>query len=687
MIRSILSAVALVNILVPALLPAKVLERQAGATLTAIEMNHGDTLRFRLADGDVRTLVLDSTNAEILERNRGGIVYAFSAKVRIDGHPLTMLRYVGTQESFYEPCVVNGMRIWFDCVRAIFEKVPMRYPATGNRRRRPRMDARFAVQDATLPICPEAIRPWYPNDAYFIDVGTCYNGDDCWMGAYLAEACHGGMDINHRRGEPLWAPIRFDDQWNFDSLAAGDENNRWRGTRRWPNGDLWALQSHHHIRLVVPEHTPIEAGTQYADAAGVHVGSHDHTHFEFKIAHHAGDRLVDFDDTETEPALSEQPQVVHLDPWILFWQIFETARQRDGRLRAGMQPLRPVGTGETVRFGPGPSQHGKPARHYWTFGDGGWSDRESPRHVYARPGTYAVTLTVASGDEIDRSSQLLTVDGEPIEAPTLTLHSPGELSFDPRAAHALDVYGVPPRTIPHTLSFLARKSRPRPSAKTVHLRNVGGGTLSSAVLTLPGGADTGWLTLTTAGSGNRQTLRVATDARNLAPGAYAAVVEVNCPGAVNSPQRFRITLVVSDAAPEDSVVVDDRDEGFSCTPYFWVGHKFVRCRERGYNGFYRTNGGRADAGQFARFTPDLAAGRYLVALRTETPYSQPLRFRAHIRCASGDTWVDVQPHVSRIIGRFDFHEGSDGFVEFHAENSSGLLIADAVEFTRLGDID
>ena len=72
---------------------------------------------------------------------------------------------------------------------------------------------------------------------------------------------------------------------------------RWRGIRRWASGDVWALQSHHLIELLVPENTPLEAGVRYATTAGVHVGSHEHTHFEFKIGRprQAGEN-IDFDD-------------------------------------------------------------------------------------------------------------------------------------------------------------------------------------------------------------------------------------------------------------------------------------------------------------------------------------------------------------------------------------------------------
>ena len=115
----------------------------ASETLTAVEINHGDTLRFTLCNGDVRTLFLEDTSADILERNEGGIVYTFTCQVRIDGHPLAMRRYVCTPESFYEPYIINGMRIWPDSVLAIYDRVPMRYPRNGNLRyrvRRSRVD-------------------------------------------------------------------------------------------------------------------------------------------------------------------------------------------------------------------------------------------------------------------------------------------------------------------------------------------------------------------------------------------------------------------------------------------------------------------------------------------------------------------------------------------------------------------
>jgi PKD domain-containing protein len=664
----------------------KVWEYEASETLTAVEMNHGDTLRFRLRSGEIRTLVLEDTRVQILEQNDGGIVYAFDCQVQIGGHSLTMRRYVCTQESFYEPYVVNGLRIWPDSVLAIYDKIPMRYPKSGNLRYRPRKDARFAIQDATLPICSQEMMPWFTRGTDCLDVGDCYNGDDCWMGAYLGEACHGGMDINHHYGQPLLTPIDFDDQWNFNSLKAGHNNNRWRGVRQWSNGDVWALQTHHHLRLTVPERTPLRAGTHYADGAGIRSGSHNHTHFEFKVVHQPAKLPIDFDD-DTEPAASEQPEVIHLDPWILFWQIFETSRARKGQICAAMKPLRPVKTGQIVTFDATESRSGNPGnslQYYWTFGNGGGSDGSTAQHVFTRPGLYAVTVTVDDGVNTDRSTQLLTVDGEPIRSPALALAAPDVPAFRKRPAGVLDVYGTSPRLVPHTLEFTARQNRPKPDPKVVQIWNSGGGVLASATARIAGEAAPDWLTIEVKEAGDRQNLRVQVDARHLKSGAYTTLVEVDCPGALNSPQRFRVSLTIPSAPPKDVVIVDDRDAGCYSTPYFWVGHKFIRWR-RGFGDFYLTNGGRVGDDEFVRFTPDLAAGTYEVTLRCETLFREGTALSMRIRSASGDRMLKVHPAENRVVGTFAFSEGTDGFVEIHAKDSTGLVMADAVEFRRIDE--
>jgi hypothetical protein len=47
----------------------------------------------------------------------------------------------------------------------------------------------------------------------------------------------------------------------------------------------------------------------------------------------------------------------------------------------------------------------------WSFGDGGTSAFPSPSHVYATPGTYAVTLTVTGSGGVDTATQKVAVKG------------------------------------------------------------------------------------------------------------------------------------------------------------------------------------------------------------------------------------------------------------------------------------
>ena len=132
------------------------------------------------------------------------------------------------------------------------------------------------------------------------------------------------------------------------------------------------------------------------------------------------------------------------------------------------------------------------------------------------------------------------------------------------------------------------------------------------------------------------------------------------------------------------MTIDDTSPGFYATPYFWVGHRFSCCpaEGRGYKGFYLTNGARALADEFVRFTPDLQAGRYTVSFVKETPFSDKTAFAVRVRHRGGEQTVRVQPTLSRVVGTFDFDEGADGFVEIRTENSHGLIVADAIRFQQ-----
>lgn len=647
------------------------IEKRATQTLTPVEMRLGDELRFTLADGRVVSMILEATDCRVLitsllkshEETDGGTVLEMTARVRVDGQVMRLVRYLCAQESFYEPWVINGMRLWLDAVDDLF-----RFATETHGPCRPEHKARFAVQDATLPICPDDVALWCPRDAERIDITECYNGDDCWMGPYLGYSVHGGLDINHPAGTPLFSPIALDDQYFYNTVVGGSNNNRWRGVRRWDDGAVWELVVCHLIELTVDEHAPLALGQEYARAAGVWVGSHDHSHFVLKVTHQGSD--------------------ARLDPWILFWQAFENRKRDRGDIHAAIAPLVPATVGEPVRFKAEGCRDGGagPLRYFWTFGDGGTSDAPEPEHVFADAGVYPVTLTVENAaGRLAACTQHLTVGEGEADSPVLAMWA-DEPSFDTRPVEALDVYGDPVQR-PCVIELLARASRPQPAERAVLLSEPSGAPIFDARATLRGRAD--WLTVGV----HDDAVHVQADATGLAPGDYQADVQVTAEGALNSPQSFRVRLRVVDSEPASDVTIDDADAGCRATPFFWVAPQFWKW-PTGHGPRWLTNGARADDGEFVRYTPDLGAGRYEVSLGDKTPYDWarivrvfgPSRFNVRVHHAGGDDWVRMTPGKaaeSRVVGTFEFDQGADGFVEIHAADSSGQVLADAVRFRRI----
>ncbi len=661
---------AVVALLLASLAVADDLSYAAKDTITAFEMDPGDAVQFRLRNGQTRIITLEQTAARVLATNLreprkaqpdGGTLYEIRAKVKIDGHSLTLVRYVGSQESFAEPYVINGMRLWLDAVSDAFQFMADNHGGQAGCAMLRR--ARFAANDARDALAPVELHPWTPFERLRLDIAECYNGDDPYMGAYQGAECHAGLDINQTKGTPLFAPIDIDDHHLFNSLAAGDNNNRWRGVHRWPNGETWTLQSHHLVALLVPDHRPIRAGAHYASTAGVFVGSREHTHFIFRVRRPGEEDLM-------------------LDPWMLFWQTFEQENRRTGAIRAVIEPFGPARTGEAVRFSSRGSRMGRwafRANYIWTFGDGGLSLEPNPAHVFARPGVYPVTLTVEDGVERSSATHLITVDGDALAQPALALGSDDDVSFVERRAEVRDTYGIAPAFEPHTLRFTLRRGSPAVIVKRVLITNRGGGELSAALKASIQYHDAaGWLAVEPEPDG--RALRVRAAGEKLMPGLYLATVRVEC---AETSEPFRVLLDVREGRPPSTVVVDDADPGFYATPHFWVGHRFQRWQRKGYRDFYRTSGGRSGAGEFARFTPNLRPGRYEVAFTHETPFElQPdTRFRVVVKHRNGQEQLWVKPNQSRCIGEFEFDEGTEGYVELRAEGSTGHVLADAVCFT------
>ncbi len=293
-----------------------IVRRHAKPTLSAVEMIHGETLEFTLFSGRTVSIELLDTKAEIVHTTlqQPGVevpaattVYRFWADLRIDGTDIRMEREVGTQASFYEPWEVDGVRVWLDAVDAVFEFMnethsPCRPQVNCSHGAPPRRHARIAVQDAEGRICPETVHPWCPLPEDGLRIEDCYRGEDCWLGAFDGASAHGGLDINHPAGTPLYTPVAVDDQFLYNSLEMGHNNNRWRGTRHWDDHSLWILTSCHMTHLTVPEHTALQAGQHYAAGAGVWTGAAEHSHFAWAVVDHG--------------------ELIRLDPWILFWQAY-----------------------------------------------------------------------------------------------------------------------------------------------------------------------------------------------------------------------------------------------------------------------------------------------------------------------------------------------------------------------------
>jgi hypothetical protein len=283
-----------------------IVKKRAKDTLLAIELDRGETLEYTLANGSTWTMEIVKTSAEVFRTTLKQLKvseklartdFRFRADVKINGRPHTFERECSTQKSFYEPWLVDGVTIWFDCAIDIFDFLREKHGDC-----MPRKHTRWALQDATLRICPERLHPWCPLPDGGLKIEQCYTGEDCWLGAYFGVDAHGGLDINHKAGTPLWCPIDIHDHFYFNSVAMGHNNNRWRGIHHWPNGSQWILQAHHMTALTVPEHTPLKKGQQFAHGAGVLNGEAEHSHFVFKV----------FDEGE----------LVLIDPWILFWQMY-----------------------------------------------------------------------------------------------------------------------------------------------------------------------------------------------------------------------------------------------------------------------------------------------------------------------------------------------------------------------------
>jgi hypothetical protein len=282
-------------------------ERRSQDTLTAVELDVGDELSFALMDGVVRSIKVCSASAKVERRGpgwsgqeNGVITYRIACELSIDGILVQLVRTIPSRQNFAPPHQLFGMRVWLDAAGDMASVLSDDHGAGSCF---PERQVRLAVWDERRRICPVLLHPWCPLPPGGLRLEDCYRGEDTWMGPYCGLEAHNGLDINHPAGTTLWAPLSIDEHEMFDEVAKGANNNRWQGLHRWANGTTWALQSMHLIRLLVPEDQPIAAGTAYAISGGQQVGAVEHSHFVFHVREDGDD--------------------IALDPWLLFWQMYE----------------------------------------------------------------------------------------------------------------------------------------------------------------------------------------------------------------------------------------------------------------------------------------------------------------------------------------------------------------------------
>ena len=664
-------------------LAAETVELKAKPTVTPVELNFGDTVKFTLLNGETRTIRLVDTSAQIIEiPTVEGLVYMFDVTLEVDGHRVKIDRYTATQQAFYEPIVINGMRIWADMALSVYDVIPMRYPGTGNQRQRPWKDMRLALQDATIEDCPVKLSKWFDYRHPSIFIGDCYHGGDCWMGSFGAGVAHGGLDVNQREGDPLWAPMDFDDQGYFQSLATGSNNNRWRGWRTWPDGSIWAFQCHHVITQYVAQGMSVKQGTHLFDGAGVWVGWYNHNHYEFKVANgkmpdwNAGGR--NSADGRGGRALEHgQPEVYHLDPWIYFRQIFRNEREKTGYVYPEMAPPGPAKTAEAVVF---ELTKGGSDDVYWDFGDGAFGRGAKVTHRYAKPGLYAARAVIVREDgSLDEVIRHLTVNGAASLLPSLIVQS-DDHRFRPwptgtQYAFGYDLVNYRPGGF-EIKAPIGQRNLPTES-RTFRFANAGGGVLPPIAAALSEPCD--WIVLQPTADGVTFTV----DPMKAKDGVNEAAIVLKGEGLLNGEVTVPVRLAkVKCGYYTGSFRLDSNAHTcFYATPGFWCSHRLS-----GSKRYYKMSGNRPESDAIARFIPEpMAAGTYRVRVDGDAPWAAGSKCWVDVKDAAGLHRVRFEPAKSWTVGTFRFAAGGGNYVEFRTQDSVGSVAVNHLAFDRLPD--
>lgn len=656
-------------------------------TLTVVELDHGDEIKYELMSGKVVQLKVIDSNVEVIfstvdlpgeGKFNAASIFKMECTLLIDGQEMNMVRYVPVQESFYEPYNVNGLRIWFDALKSLDQVYNENHGDC-----LPTKQVRLALHEAHLPICPEEITAWCNLPDNFLDLKLVYNGENTWLGTYFGTDLHGGLDINMPSNSPLWAPISIDYNYTFNSFASGQGNNRWRAFKYWENGDTWILQTHHHNELIVPEFEEIEQGTKYAYTAGTSVDEHPHTHFVFKVK---------------QPGKEEY----FIDPWIIFWQMLENNKTKSGSIKAHIKTVAPGETGVPVYFDASGSNSGLTPitpEYYWSFGDGGYSIAKKPYHIYQKPGIYPVTLTIFNGIDYSSTTQHVVINGAPTSLPEFKIVQENNISLFTRRPWEMDSYGDNNVLLSNVIHF----SLPHYSENEIEPQYVTLDVVNSDSMTEDGnstrievnyihGRD--WLDVEIQQTGKTDSIiiKLSPKIENLIKeiGKSEAFLVIHNDRLINSPHVLKTVVSFDRYSRERVIVVDNEDEECVKSNYFWLTKKQNAPYGLTWNHCigesFLISGGNS-GNDFIRYIPKISEGKYRVSLYSplyeqEKYLKHVSGFYVNIYSKSGIETKWVNPADSTIIGEFDFN-ACQGFVEIVSRDAQGLIIADAILFEKI----
>lgn len=162
------------------------IERTAKDTLTALELDVGDRLRFTLTDGQVRTIVVRAATAEVERRGTvwSGehdrvLTYRISCTLEIDGHLVDLVRTIPSQQNFAPPYTLFGMRLWLDTAGDLSQFLGDTHGGTDSVSASfPQRALRIALWDERQRICPVLLHPWCPLPPGGFTPADCYRGED-----------------------------------------------------------------------------------------------------------------------------------------------------------------------------------------------------------------------------------------------------------------------------------------------------------------------------------------------------------------------------------------------------------------------------------------------------------------------------------------------------------------------------